>query len=204
LGDITIKVLPADPGASGAQVFQPLNQVRETENDIRYIKKGDFVLSKQDPEFFNSATHVGFLFGSVALLAGGLLVRRKHIRDNSNIAIVKQRKAAKLARRQLRVAERLMMENRKDAFYTEILNALNNYLSHKLDIAAADLSRENIGIVLRNKKVEESLSNMLFQTLDIGEYAKYAPGAVSGDLPAVYKNTATLITELEQQLNRKI
>jgi hypothetical protein len=204
LGTLEIKVLPADPNSAGAKVFQPQNQVRETENDIRYIKKGNFVLTKTDTEFFNSVPHVMALSGIVALLGAGLVIRRRHIRNNSNMVLVRERKAARVARQKLLRAEKLMKENNKNGFYTEILTALHNYLSYKLNIAVADLSREKIHAVLQSKNVDSALQVKLSDTLDTSEYAKYAPGAVSGDLEGVYRDTVALITNLEQQLNRKI
>lgn len=201
--EIKIKVLPPDPNSAGAQIYTPQSQVKETENDIRYIKKGDFILVKSESEFFNSFKHIALLLLPVLMLIAGLFVRRNHIKNNSNQVLVKERKAAKLAKKQLVNVEKLMKSGDKDAFYTEILTALNNYLSHKLNIPVADLSRENINKVLQQKQVEEGIKTKLISTLDTCEYAKYAPGAVSGDLQTVYNNTVDLVTNLEQQLNRK-
>lgn len=201
--EIKIKVLPPDPNSAGAQIYTPQSQVKETENDIRYIKKGDFVLVKSETEFFNSLTHIILLILPVLALIAGLFARRNHIKNNSNQVLVRERKAAKLAKKQLVNVEKLMNSADKDAFYTEILTALNNYLSHKLNIPVADLSRENINKVLQQKQVEEGFKTKLISTLDTCEYAKYAPGAVSGDLQTVYNNTVDLVTNLEQQLNRK-
>jgi hypothetical protein len=202
--DIKIKVLPPDPNSAGAQVFASQNQVKETENDIRYIKKGDFLLTKTETDFFNSLTHILLLILIVFGLGIGLFVRRNHIKNNSNLILVKERKAAKVAKKQLLSAEKLMNQNKKDEFYTEILTALNNYLSHKLNIPASDLSRENIHIALQKKQIDVDTTSKLVSTLDTSEYAKYAPGAVSGDLQHVYKNTVELIAGLEEQLNKKI
>ncbi len=201
--EIRIKVLAPDPNSPGAQIYTPQSQVKETENDIRYIKKGDFLLVKSETEFFNSFLHILLLIIPVSLLILGLFLRRTHIKNNSNQVLVKERKAAKLAKKQLINVEKLMKLNSKDAFYTETLTALNNYLSHKLNIPVADLSRENVTKVLVQKQVEESITGKLMATLDSCEYAKYAPGAVSGDLQKVYNDTVDLVTNLEQQLNKK-
>ncbi len=202
-GDIVIKVLPPDPNSAGAQVYTSHNQVKATENDIRYIKKGDFLLSKEDSEFFNSGTHILLIICPVLGLLTGLFIRRNHLRNNSNAALVKERKAAKMARKQLAKAEQLMAENNKDAFYTEVLTALNNYLSNKLMIPVADLSRDNIQKVLTQKQVDAGTLQKLLSTLDTSEYAKYAPGAVSGDLKTVYADTVSLIAAIEEQLNKR-
>ncbi|MDX2173914.1 MAG: BatD family protein [Bacteroidota bacterium] len=199
---ITIKVLPPDPNSTGAQVYTPQNQVKASDNDIRYIKKGNFELVKTETEFFNSPVHFALLAFPLLALLGGLIVRRNHIKNNSNMVLVKERKAAKVAKKQLVLAEKLMQQNNKDGFYTEILLALNNYISNKLNIPVADLSQEHIQKTLTIKQVDETINIKLIATLQTSEYAKYAPGAVSGDLQAVYKDTIDLITNLEEQLNK--
>jgi len=202
--EINIKVLPPDPNSKCAQVYVQQSQVKETENDIRYIKKGDFVLMKSETEFFNSTVHILLLILSVLILGTGLFLRRNYIKNNSNMVLVKERKAAKLAKKQLVNAEKLMQQNKKDEFYTEILTALNNYIGNKLNIPVADLSREKITSVLTSKQVDPQSITKLVSTLETSEYAKYAPGAVSGDLQQVYKDTVDLITGLEEQINKKV
>jgi hypothetical protein len=201
--EVKIKVLAPDPNSPGATVFSAQSQVKETENDIRYIKKGDFILAKNELEFFNSFTHIVFLILPIIALGTGLFLRRNYIKSNSNLVLVKERKAAKLAKKQLLTAEKLMTQQKKDEFYTEILTALNNYLGNKLNIPVADLSRENINHILTQKQIDIQSIQKLSATLETSEYAKYAPGAVSGDLQQVYKNTVDLIADLEQQLNKK-
>jgi hypothetical protein len=117
---------------------------------------------------------------------------------------VRERKAARLAKKQLVKAQIAMEQGKKDEFYTEILSALNNYLSYKLNIPVADLSRENVNKTLLVKNISPETNTKLTNTLDTSEYAKYAPGAVSGDLKMVYKDTVDLITEMEGQLNKKV
>lgn len=200
---ISIKVLPPDLNSTGAQVYTPQNQVKTSDNDIRYIKKGNFELIKTETEFFNSFIHILLLLLPTVTLFTALIIRNNYLKNNSNVALVNERKAAKVAKKQLVTAEKLMQQNNKDGFYTEILLALNNYVSHKLNIAIADLSHENITNTLTKKQVNEQINKKLITTLQTSEYAKYAPGAVSGDLKSVYKDTIDLITNLEEQLNKK-
>jgi hypothetical protein len=201
--EIHIKVLPPDPNSQGAQVYTPQNNIKETENDIRYIKKGDFELIKTETEFFNSISHILLLGSPVLLLFVVIGLRRKHIKNNSDIVLVKERKAARIAKKQLVSAEKFMQSNKKDEFYTEVLMAINNYLGHKLNIQISDLSRDNIQKTLKAKNVEDIYIQKTLTALETSEYAKYAPGAVSGDLKAVYNETIELVTVLEEQLNKK-
>ncbi|MBS1650565.1 MAG: protein BatD [Bacteroidetes bacterium] len=197
---IEITVLKADPNSTNTQVYTPLNQVKDIENDIRYIKKGDFTLSKTESEFFNSFTHISILLLLILIFLLAVIFQRSVIKNNSNITLVKERKAAKVAKKQLIKASKYMKENNKDAFYTEILTSLNNYISNKLNIPIADLSQESIKQHLIQKGVDEALIHKFIEVLQISEYAKYAPGAVSGDLNKVYENTAGLISSIENQL----
>ncbi len=200
---INITVTAPDPNSAGAQVYMPQNQVKETENDIRYIKKGDFTLNKTEDEFFNSAMHISLLVLPFLLLTGGLILRRNYIQQNSNIIAVKERKAAKVARKQLVQAEKFMQANKKDEFYTEVLLAITNYISSKLNLPLADVSKETVKTRLEEKRIEPTRVQKLLKTIETSEYAKYAPGAVSGDLKQVYSDTIQLITELEEELNSK-
>lgn len=200
---IKLNVLAPDPNAPGAQVYTPQNTIKETENDIRYIKKGNFELSKTENEFFNSFTHLLLMILPFLILVASLFFLKQHIKNNSNSILVKERKAAKLAKKQLVSAEKLMLQNKKDNFYTEVLLALNNYLSHKLNLPVADLSRENIEKLMLQKQITDITKQKLYSTLDSCEYAKYAPGAVSGDLKQVYNDTVELIATLEEQINKK-
>jgi hypothetical protein len=201
--EMKITVLPPDPNSTGAQVYTPQNTVKETENDIRYIKKGNFELQKSETEFFNSFGHIALMAGSVLMLIAALILRRNYIKNNSDLGMVLERKAAKVAKKQLAHAEKLMQQNKKDEFYTEILNAINSYLGHKLHIPVADLSRETIQKTLLAKHVDGNYILKVLSTIETSEYAKYAPGAVSGDLKTVYNDTIGLVTGLEGQLNKK-
>jgi hypothetical protein len=201
--NITIKVLPPDPNSTGAQVYSPQNNVKETENDIRYIKKGNFSLTRSSTEFFNSSTHILLLITPFVALLLALMFRNNYIKNNSDLVAVKERKAVKVAKKHLVHAEKLMQANNKDQFYTEILTAINNYLSNKLNMPLADVSKEHVSAVLTERKVDSSKIEKLMKTIETSEYAKYAPGAVSGNLKEVYDDTINLIIGIEGDLNIK-
>ncbi len=201
--NITINVSAPDPNSAGAQVYNPKNNVKETENDIRYIKKGNFNMTRTSSEFFNSSTHILLLTSPFLALLLGLMFRSNYIKNNSDIIAVKERKAVKVAKKQLVKAEKLMQANSKDEFYTEILTAINNYLSNKLNIPLADVSKEVVKNTLIIRSVSSEKIEKLLKTIETSEYAKYAPGAVSGNLKEVYADTINLITGIEEDLNSK-
>ena len=118
---------------------------------------------------------------------------------NSDVAAVKERKAAKLARKQLVKAEVFKTQNNKDGFYQEVSIALNSYISNKLNIPVAELSKENIELQLSKRSVPIETIGKLLATLGDCDVARYAPSAVSNDINVVYNNTVELITKIEDE-----
>lgn len=199
--DMKLTVLEGD--GSSAQVFVPQKKgLRETENDIRYIKTGDLGLKETEDEFFSSPLHYTFLIISSLAFLGAILGVRQQIKANSNVSAMKERKAAKMAKKQLSQAEKHMQANHKDQFFNEILNALHRYISDKLGLPTADLSKDKISEMLLQRQVTEQTRLQLIDTLNTCEYAKYAPSAVTGDLKKVYNDTVDLISQLESQIKK--
>jgi hypothetical protein len=198
-----IKVTVLEGEAGSAQVMTPSKRgIKETENDIRFIKRGDLELKKADDEFFSSTTHYLLLIFPTLLFFAGLFLVRQHIKANSNITAVKERKAAKIAKKQLSVAEKHMQANNKEAFFTEVLNALNKYIGDKFALSIVDLSKEKISEMLLSRQVNEETTTNVIETLNTCEYAKYAPSAVTGDLKKVYNDTVELISRIENQIKK--
>jgi hypothetical protein len=81
-----------------------------------------------------------------------------------------------------------------------VTNALNSYLGNKFNIPVADLSKDNITKELQLRSIRPDTQLKLFDTINQCEYAKYAPGAVSGDLQAVYNSTVELISTIESEM----
>lgn len=196
--DIKLTVLEGD--ASSAQIISPKKDIKGVDNDIRYIKTGDLELREKDNEFFSSWLHYALLIIPFSLFAGGLFAYKKHISANSNLTLVKERKAAKMAKKQLVLAEKHMALNNKELFFNETLNALNNYIGNKFNLPVADLSKDKISEMLLNRQVSANTTKQTIDLLNTCEFAKYAPSAVTGDLKQVYQNSIELISQIEEQI----
>ena len=200
--ELKFTVAPGDgKNNAQAQVYDHLRQeVKTQENDIRYIKKGNFELQRGNVEFFNSSTHIALMILPFILFAGALGYRSYYLKQNSDMVAVRGRKAASVAKKQLVNAERQMKQNNKEGFYTEVINSLNIYLGNKFNIPVADLSKDTITKELQTRNIKPETQVKLFETINQCEFAKYAPGAVSGDLQSVYKSTVELISDIESEL----
>jgi len=199
--EITLHVLEGD-GTNAQIISSNKKEIKETENDLRYIKAGDLNLKHKEDEFFSSMAHYLLLLISLLGFIFTFIFKKNQIKANSNLKLVKERKAAKLAKKQLSIAEKHLLLNNKDLFFNEVLNALNNYVGDKFNMSVLDLSKDKISEMLLSKQVNEQTIQQLLETLNTCEYAKYAPSSVTGDLNKVYVDTLELISKIEEQIKR--
>lgn len=200
--ELSLHVDKGDAGSNGnASVYTPntKEEPRVLGNDIRYIKTGDPKLQDKDDYFFGSPLFYLGVISPVLFFIILLVYRKRDREQNSDAVAVKSRKATKMAKKRLSSAEQHLKSNNKEQFYQEISQALYGYIGDKLNISGANLSRENILLILRNRAVKEETISQLMQTLDNCEYARYAPAAVSGDLTSIYNSTVELITKIENE-----
>ena len=203
--EIKVRVDAPDPNSVGsAQVYNPKHEIQTEENDIRYIKTDDLKLHPLDEEFFSSWKHYVLLGLITALFISFIVMRNNYLKTQRDVVGVKQKRALKIAHKQLALAEKFKNENKQDAFYTEVLTALNSYVSGKLNIPVADLSKDNITENLIKKHVSNETIDKLIGTLNDCEYARYAPAAAEKDLNLVYNNTIGLITAIESELSKSV
>ncbi|HET6227469.1 MAG TPA: BatD family protein [Bacteroidia bacterium] len=200
--EFNIHVDKGDPNDVNASVYTPRSKedIKVLGDDIRYIntKTPDFTPS--DNYFFNSAAFwTGILLPLIGFVAF-YFVRKKNIEMNSDAIAVKGRKATKMARKRLTIAEHNLKASNKEQFYIEISHALYGYVSDKLNISVANLTKENISNTLKQKGAKDSTIEQLMATINTCEYARYAPNAVSGDLQTIYNDTVKLITTLENEI----
>ena len=200
--EFKIEVTP-DPNGSAngnsVQAYVPKTTIEEKRNDIRYIKTGDLKLEKADQHFFNSWKHYALLALPLLCFTGFIVSKKSYDVRNSDVVAVKQRKAARLAKKQLQKAEVFLKQNNKDGFYQEVSIALYNYISNKLNIPIADLSKDNISLQLTKQNISETTISKLNDTLNDCDIARYAPAAVSNDIQIVYNNTIELIKNIEDE-----
>jgi len=169
-------------------------------NDIRFIKTGNILLLPAGKTFAGSIIYYLFFPILLTLFIALTWLRRKQIRENADLALIRNRKASKIAKKRLKTAEKHMHANQKGPFYDELLNALYGYLSDKLRISLAELSMEKAIEQLQQKGIEEILIKSIADLMDRCQYARYAPSDEQGSLKDDYTSAAEIIRKLEQNL----
>lgn len=169
-------------------------------NDIRYIKLGD--AGKQQGTFFASTLYWLLYFIPLLIFAIAALVCRKRIKDNSNVTLVKTKKANSVAVRRLKNANKLLRSNRTNEFYDETLKAVWGYMSDKLNIPLSQLSKDNISNELSRRGCDNALVDELMNLLNECEFARYAPGDPGATMDKVYKMALDTIEKMENSIKR--
>jgi len=171
--------------------------VQQYGSDIRYIYTGELPAPKRQNiiVFGSLAFWLCYLIPSL-LAAIMFIIFRKQIKENADVTRMRYKKANKVAQRRLKQAERLLHDNKKEAFYEEIERAAWTYLSDRLSIPTAQLNKENIAQLLLNKGVSEQLIQELHRVLSTAEFARYAPTADHA-MQDLYNDTTSIINQLE-------
>ena len=183
--------------------FSNQESLRYLGQDIRYIKiiaRPRFVLNNEI--FFGSFTYWLVYLIITILFVTFFMIYRKQVKENANIAFVRTKKANKIAVRRLKKAEKLLKEHKKEEFYEEVLRALWGYLSDKLSIPQAHLTKENIEMELSKYGVGEDLTKEFTDILHACEFARYAPGQGSEAMDALFKQTVNAIGKMENNIRR--
>jgi hypothetical protein len=176
--------------------------VKQLGKDIRYIQTEDITLSKEETPIYGTLTC--WLMYLVPLLISLVLFIffRKQAMENADMDLVKNKKANKVALKRLKLAQRLLKEGKKDSFYEEILKAVWDYLSDKLSIPVASLTKEKVADELSKKAVGEPVLNQLNQILNTCEFARYAPNSGQQEMGNLYDDTILVISELEETIKK--
>lgn len=168
--------------------------------DIRFIKTGNVVFKRIDRDIFGSFRFYLWFIIPLFIFSGLLILQRKKVRDRSNIAMMKTRRAGKTARKRLKTAGRFLKENNSQPFFEELLRAVWGYLSDRLLIAVSDLNRNNAKSELLKRNVPEEDVERLMEIISDCEFARYAPSASEIDMDRIYHDTIRIITLVEQNL----
>ena len=199
--------LNVEKGEGGSEApivsnFTNRENVKFVGKDIRYIKtnKVHFISNKEI--FFGSFLYVMAYLMITILFIVFFIIYRKQVKENANIALVRTKKANKTAVKRLKQAEKLLKDNKEEAFYEEVLRALWGYLSDKLNMPQSELTKENVSIELAKYGVDEALSVEFLEIINTCEFARYAPNKTSGAMDKLFSETIDAIGNMENTIKK--
>ena len=168
--------------------------------DIRYIKQNKVTFHPKGSFIYGSMTYWLFYIIPAFAFIIFIIVYRKQASENANVAKMRTKKANKVATKRMKLAGKLLSENKKDAFYDEVLKTLWGYISDKLNIPVSRLSKDNIEEKLRNHGVNEELIKEFLNALNECEFARFAPGDENQAMDKVYSSSVEVISKMENSI----
>lgn len=180
--------------------FTNKENVKVLGQDIRFIKLGDTKLMPKGNVFFGTVGYYLWYIIPFVLFVGLVVFFRKQAAENANVAKVKTKKANKVATKRMKLAGKLLAENRKNEFYDEVLKALWGYISDKLSIPVSQLSKDNIEAELAKYGVADDVIKDFINALNECEFARYAPGDENEAMDKVYTTSVEAISKMENSI----
>lgn len=174
--------------------------IKYLNSDIYYIKSSPFFLTTIGSFFYASPLFFGLIALPLLLFFLFVIIYRHKLRENSNIALMKNKKATSVAHKRLDAACVFLKENKKEAFLDEVFKALWGYVSDKLNIPLSELSKDSVCDKFAMKNVNEEISKQFIATLNNCEFARFAPDDGTLTMNSIYDEAAGIITKMEREL----
>ena len=203
---IQLTVLKGDDTdvATGVVVSGALQKdVKNLASDIRFINVKDSALVPQGRFFVGSALFwiLTVLLFVVAVILWAAL--RHLAARRADVVGTRNRKATKMAMKRLQLASTFLKQNLYTAFYEELHKALLGFISDKLNIPSAELSRERITEALVEGGVAQSVVDTFIGILDACEYARYSPATGNEAMAAHYTSALDVISSIDSDMKTR-
>lgn len=204
--EFTMEVTPdAASGSSGDSrgIVSGLSKedIKILGQDIRFIKIGKSGLKPRGEVLIGSLQYFILLAVMLAAFVILLVALRKYLKEMQDMNLVRGKRANRVALQRFRAAERHMNDDNQRGFYEEMLKALWGYMSDKLNIPVANLTKENVREELVKHSVPEEQTEQFISTISDCEQAQYSPMA-SAQMHETYSAGVDIISKLESSIKK--
>ena len=194
---------PVQSGGGQLVVNPNRKDVRDLGSDIRFISTGEPHF-KRAGWFFVGSGAFWIIAALMCLFAAAVYFgTRKLSERRADVVGSKNRAATKMARKRLSQAGDFLQKDLYTAFYEELHKALLGFVGDKLNMPAADLSKENIAERLVEGGASEDQAGRFTALLDACEFARYAPSEGHEAMNAHYEGAVNVISEIDSAMKRK-
>lgn len=129
---------------------------------------------------------------------GIILWKRREEEEAKDTTLLKNKRANKVALKRLVTAKKLLAENKRTPFYEEISKAIWLYLSDKLNIPLASLSKENVWDALNSRNIGREMQQQVEQVMNECETALYSGANGTQEMNQAYSEAVSVISKLEE------
>ncbi len=174
--------------------------VKTLASDIRFISTKAPGLVPKGRFFVGSGAFWIILAVLAAAAAAAWAGFRQIAARRADVVRTKNRKATKMALKRLQLANSFLRQNLYTAFYEELHKALLGFISDKMNIPSAELSRDRITEALKQGGVDDALTDTFIGILDACEFARYAPDAGHEAMAAHYESAVDVISSIDSNM----
>ena len=174
--------------------------VQNLGSDIRFINIKKSELTGKGTFFVGTASFWIITMVLVILAVLCWAIFRKMAARKADVAGTKNRKATKMAMKRLHLAGTFLKQNLYTAFYEELHKALLGFVSDKLNMPVAELSRDRISESLAERGVAQGSIDTFIGILDACEFARYAPDAGNEAMTAHYNSAIQTISSIDSNM----
>ena len=202
---IPVSVARGNETDTGGTVIRGTVQkdVKDLARDIRFINVKESGLVPAGRFFLGSALFWILLAALFAAAVAVWAALRKLASRRADVVGTKTRKATKMALKRLQLAKTFLNQNLYTAFYEELHKALLGFISDKLNISVADLSRDRMTEALKNGNVDDKSIDTFINILDACEYARYAPTSGHEAMSAHYEAAVDVISSIDSEMKAR-
>lgn len=168
--------------------------------DIHHIKEGPYHFRPMNQFFFGSFWYLFFAGLPLVLLVLALVVLKILENRQTNVLVLRNRQAKKVARQRLLKAQKLKKQAKDVGFYDEIAQALWGYISDKFNVPSSELSMDTVKTLLEEQNVDEVTIKAFLDVLNNIEFARFAPGDAKGKMENIYSEAMQAIMQAEKSL----
>ena len=185
--------------ATGGNVVAGNNRqsVNLPSEQFRFIKTNTNLKPLDQQAFFRSWTFWGSLFLPFAAIPLFILFGKRRDAKAADVTGNRRKKADRLARKYLSEAKKNLGD--QQSFYESLERAMHNYLKAKLHIQTAEMSKERISEILREKNVADETSTEFIEVLKSCEFARYTPASNTAQHED-YEKAVKVISKLDKDL----
>lgn len=171
-------------------------------NEIRFINTKDLDTAPKNDYLFGSlAFYLWFIIPLVLFIIAYFFLR-KLAADNSNVALMRKKKANKQALKRLATAKSFLDKDDLKSFYEETGKAIIGFIADKFNIPLAQQNKDAMQEILNEKGLSEETIKNFSTMLDTCQFARFAPAAVKESPREIYDNAIALINSIEEEAKK--
>ncbi len=195
--EITVDKAADGSGGGAIANFSNKEDLRLLNQDIHYIKVSPMKLSKTTLNYINGWLYWLWYIIPALLFILFVFINRQQAKANADVALMKTRKANKVALKRLKIAGKYLKSHDRAHFYDEVLKAVWGYLSDKLSLPLSELTKDNVSAELEKYGAGAELIERFNDILERCEFARYAPSQSNEAMDELYAKTLDVIGKME-------